>query len=403
MPRSLRRVLPTALAFLAPLAALISVATPSASAAKLPPIKHVWIIMLENENYNYTFGAAGQKFSPYLAETLPKEGALLKDYYGTGHDSLDNYVASVSGQAGNYTLNEDCSIFAPFIQFGGENYDDWTKYGQLSGDGCVFPAEAAGKPVLTVGNQLSAKGLTWKQYSQDMGNDPKRDGTVQTSEGPACGHPQLGGTDYTDSTAPKNDSYATRHNGFMYFESVIGNKALCDKHVVSLTPLTKDLESVSTTPNYSFITPNTCYDGHDWPKCQNGTAGRLPKVEVFLKEWIPKIMASPAYKKNGMILITTDEAGDDSVAGACCGEVDGLGFDDPSHPNLNEPGLYGPGGGKVGAIVLSPFVKPGTVSPMPYNHYSQLATVEDLFGLPLLGDAKQPQVKPFGSDVFTHA
>src|ERR1700733_1328708 len=115
MPRSLRRVLPTALAFLAPLAALISVATPSASAAKLPPIKHVWIIMLENENYNYTFGAAGQKFSPYLAETLPKEGALLKDYYGTGHDSLDNYVASVSGQAGNYTLNEDCSIFAPFI------------------------------------------------------------------------------------------------------------------------------------------------------------------------------------------------------------------------------------------------------------------------------------------------
>ena len=124
---------------------------------------------------------------------------------------------------------------------------------------------------------------------------------------------------------------------------------------------------------------------------------------MFLKQWIPKIMASPAYKKNGMILITTDESGDDSVAGACCGEVDGLGFADPSHPNLNEPGLYGPGGGKVGAVVLSPFVKPGTVSTSPYNHYSQLATVEDIFGLPLLGDAKQPQVKAFGSDVFTRA
>src|ERR1700753_647359 len=103
MARVLRRVLPTALAALAPLAPLISAATPSASAAKLPPVKHVWIIMLENENYNYTFGSAGRKFSPYLAETLPTQGNILKDYYGTGHDSLDNYVASVSGQAGNYT------------------------------------------------------------------------------------------------------------------------------------------------------------------------------------------------------------------------------------------------------------------------------------------------------------
>ena len=110
----------------------------------------------------------------------------------------------------------------------------------------------------TVGNQLSAKGLSWKEYAQDMGNDPKRDGTVQTGQGPGLRPPAAGGTDYTDSTGPKNDSYATRHNGFMYFESIIGNKALCDTHVVSLTPLAKDLESVSTTPNYSFITPNTC-------------------------------------------------------------------------------------------------------------------------------------------------
>jgi hypothetical protein len=31
-----------------------------------------------------------------------------------------------------------------------------------------------------------------------------------------------------------------------------------------------------------------------------------------------------------------------------------------------------------------------------------LKTVDDLFHLPLLGDAKQPQVKPFGSDIFTN-
>jgi hypothetical protein len=401
MRNAVRRKLVAALAVLVPLAGGLAVAAPSAAAYTQPPIKHVWVIMLENESYNYTFGAAGHRYAPYLTKTLPSDGALLENYYGTGHDSLDNYVAMVSGQAPNYEMDEDCSTFAPFVQFGGENYDNWTKDGQVSGEGCVFPKSAAGKPILTIGNQLSAKGLSWTEYAQDMGNDPKRDGTTMTANGPACGHPPLGGTDLTDTTGPANDSYATRHNGFMYFDSIIDDKALCDSHVLSLKPLAHDLQSVSTTPDYSFITPNTCYDGHDWPKCQNGTPGRLPRVDQFLKEWVPKIMDSPAYKQNGMILITFDESGDDSDASACCGEVDGLGYDDPSHPNINEPGLYGPGGGRVGAIVLSKYVKPGTVSTKPYNHYSQLRSIESLFGLSYLGDAKMSQVHSFGPDVYT--
>jgi phosphatidylinositol-3-phosphatase len=35
-----------------------------------------------------------------------------------------------------------------------------------------------------------------------------------------------------------------------------------------------------------------------------------------------------------------------------------------------------------------------------YNHYSLLRTVEDIFGLPHLGDAGMPQVRSFGPDVF---
>jgi len=52
-------------------------------------------------------------------------------------------------------------------------------------------------------------------------------------------------------------------------------------------------------------------------------------------------------------------------------------------------------------VALSPFIKPGTVSMVPYNHYSLLKTVEGIFGLRLLGDARQPQVRAFGRDVFT--
>jgi hypothetical protein len=395
--KAVRRPLIPVLVALVPLALSLFAATSSASAYTPPPIKHVWIIMLENESYNYTFGPAGEKYAPYLTKTLPSQGALLKDYYGIGHDSLPNYVAMVSGQSSNYMLSQDCQTFQPFLPFGGENFDSTTKFGQLSGEGCVFP-----KSVLTVGNELSAKGFSWREYAQDMGNDPKRDGTVETADGPACGHPPLGATDLTDTTGPANDSYATRHNGFMYFESVIDNKSLCDQHILSLAPLDHDLASVSTTPAYSFITPNTCYDGHDWPKCQDGTPGRLPRVDQFLSEWVPKIMRSPAYQQGGMILVTFDESGDDSDAAACCGEFDGLGFDDPSHPNINEAGLYGPGGGKVGAIMLSPYVKPGTVSTNPYNHFSQLRTVEQLFGLKYLGDSAMPQVHSFGPDVFTN-
>ncbi|HTU95571.1 MAG TPA: alkaline phosphatase family protein, partial [Solirubrobacteraceae bacterium] len=64
--------------------------------------------------------------------------------------------------------------------------------------------------------------------------------------------------------------------------------------------------------------------------------------------------------------------------------------------------LYGPGGGRVGAILLSKFIKAGTVSRHPYNHYSQLRSFEDLFGLKHLGDAQQKQVDSFGADVYSN-
>jgi hypothetical protein len=57
------------------------------------------------------------------------------------------------------------------------------------------------------------------------------------------------------------------------------------------------------------------------------------------------------------------------------------------------------GGGRIGAVLLSPLIRPGTISTVDYNHYSLLRTVEDIFGLPHLGDAAMPQVRSFGPDV----
>jgi hypothetical protein len=219
--------------------------------------------------------------------------------------------------------------------------------------------------------------------------------TTSTPQGPACGHPQVGHPDNTEG-AEAADQFADRHEGFMYFPSVTANTAYCDAHVLSFQPLLGDLHLASTTPNFSFISPNLCNDGHDAP-CVNGDPGGFANIDAFLSLWVPIIMASPAYQQGGLIFITFDEG---STSQACCGETNGR---TPSHPNSAEPGMSGPGGGRVGAVAISPFIKPGTVSTVDYNHYSALRSIEDVFGLAHLGDANMPEVKAFGSDVYTNA
>jgi len=70
---------------------------------------------------------------------------------------------------------------------------------------------------------------------------------------------------------------------------------------------------------------------------------------------------------------------------------------------FSNPGalIQGPGGGKIGAVLVSPYIEPGTVVTKEYNHYSLLRTIEDLFGLDHLGYAESPNPGAFGADVFT--
>jgi len=341
----------------------------------------VWVIELENQGYAQSFGTPSA--DPYLAKTLPGMGALLENYYAIGHASADNYIAQVSGQAPDLGTQADCPLWIPFA---GQVVAG--PYHQVLGEGCVYPAA-----VPTLGNQLSAAGRSWAAYLQDMGNDPGRDNTVSTARGPACGHPATWSADRT-RRAERGDQYAARHDGFAFFRSVTANPAFCAAHILSFQPLPGDLARASTTPAFSFLAPNLCNDGHDAP-CADGAPGGLAQADRFLARWMPVIMTAPAYRDGGLIVVTFDEGSD---AAACCGESSGLG---PSHPNVPLPGSTGPGGGRIGAVLLSPLIRPGTVSTVPYNHYSLLRTIEDIFGLPHLGDAAIPQVRSFGPDVFS--
>ena len=220
-------------------------------------------------------------------------------------------------------------------------------YRQVLGEGCVYPAA-----VPTLGNQLSAAGRSWAAYLQDMGNDPGRDRTVATARGPACGHPATWAIDHTQK-AEKGDQYATRHDGFTFFRSVTASQAFCAAHILSFRPLPGDLARAAATPAFSFIAPDLCNDGHDSP-CVTGAPGGLAQADAFLSRWVPTIMAAPAYRDGGLIVVTFDEGSD---AAACCGETSGL---SAAHPNVPLPGKTGPGGGRIGAVLRSPLIKPGT-------------------------------------------
>jgi phosphatidylinositol-3-phosphatase len=341
---------------------------PPATAA-LPPINHVFIIVLENQGYDTTFGPATR--ATYLADTLVKAGALLPQYHGIGHFSLDNYIAMISGIAPNLRTQQDCPRFDDFVETG------IAADGQPIGVGCVYPAH-----VQTVANQLAAKHRTWKGFMEDMGKDPAR-------ERATCGHATIGSLDSTERAAV-GDMYAAKHDPFVYFHAII-DSASCAKNVVPLTELEGALRSASRTPNFSFIAPSLCHDGHDRP-CKNGEPGGLVSANAFLQHWVPLITKSPAFRADGLLIITFDEALSIDAT-ACC--------DEQSGPNTTAPGVNGPGGGRTGAVLLSPFIAPGTVSQTPYNHYSMLKTVEDIFGLPYLGYAGQAGLVSFGADVFT--
>lgn len=351
---------------------------PAASAPLpgLPPVRHVFILVLENQSFGTTFGKNSP--APYLANNLTSKGALLTNYYGIGHWSLDNYLALISGQAPNSETQADCPTVTNFRL----RQPKLAANGQALGTGCVYP------PIVkTVADQLEAAQLSWRGYMEDMGNNPAR-------ESATCGHVPPGAEERT-SRATVNDKYAAKHDPFVYFHSIIDDQARCDSHVVNLDKLPADLRSVETTPNYSFITPNLCNDGHD-AKCVDGGLGGFQAIEAFLQKWVPLITSSAAFRKDGLLIITFDESdsvGDDAAT-ACCGEQ-GLPGEE------QQPGVIGPGGGRIGAVLLSQFIEPGTVSAVPYNHYSMLRYIEDTFGLAHLGYAGQSGLKVFGSDVFT--
>jgi hypothetical protein len=347
--------------------------TISSTGLKAGAIKHVWLIILENKSYDATFTGLNQ--NSYLWKTLPSQGMLLTNYYGTGHFSMDNYLSLTTGQAPLQDTQSDCSV---------ENFDIGTnanivKHGanrgqvaspanssQPSGanapngtNGCTYPED-----VPTLFNQLDAAGRTWKGYAQDLHNQPGREDSTCGAPGTAANNPTTNPLFMTNTPAhpfppgvvsftgaQANDQYVAKHFPFAWFHSLsgtgtepglttpVGGGTDCDaKHIANLDDasagLFHDLQHESTTPTFSWITPDNCNDAHDAICAGNNISGSFdaqgrpiyqsptpdpqstaPKnytgglyaSDLFLEYYVPMIERSPAFRDGGLIDITFDE------------------------------------------------------------------------------------------------
>jgi len=339
-----------------------------------PPVKHFFVIMLENHSKSSVLGDANAPFMNQLA----KSSAVAENYYGVTHPSEPNYVAAISGS--NWFVNDD----NPANRFDHTNIVD----------------------------QLEAKHLTWGAYMESM---------------PSAGF--LG--DYWPSTSQQ--LYASKHNPFVLFDDIRSDPARL-AHDKPYTALATDLQKESTTPNYVWISPNQCHDMHggvyapvaadgsDGTPCPYGTtkddandAALKQKADAFVKGAVTLIQSSPAWKAgNSAIFIVTDENdftgnketdGWESAAGCCDSPIlppgyQFLGSNGQPDGTTWAGGMYG--GGLIPAIVVTSKGKTGGyTSTVAYNHYSMLATIESEFGLGYLGNAADRRQVPLMTEFLT--
>jgi phosphatidylinositol-3-phosphatase len=211
--------------------------------APAQPIKTVFLILMENNNWS---SVKGNATAPYINNTLLAVGSHAEQYYNPpgNHPSLPNYLWLEAGT--NFGISNDNPPSS--------NHQSTTMH------------------LVTL---LKSANISWKSYDEDI-------------SGTSC--------PLTDVNL-----YAVKHNPFVYFDDVTNTlsttSAYCIAHVRPYTELATDLQN-NTVASYNFITPNLCDDMHD---CSIATG------DTWLANNVPTILNSAAYQQGGVIFITWDE------------------------------------------------------------------------------------------------
>jgi hypothetical protein len=272
-------------------------------------VKTVWIIVMENQNWS---SIKGSKSAPYINDTLLSLASHAEQYFNPPqiHPSLPNYIWMEAGT--NFGIADDRSPLG--------NSQSTTQH------------------LVTLLKNAPQGAVEWRSYQENI-------------SGKDC---------------PLSDRYpyVVKHNPFVYFDDVTNRRnpdsAYCIEHIRPFEQLAKDL-AANSVARYNFISPNICNDMHD--SCFP-LHNKVAQGDTWLAKYLPEILNSQAYRDDGVVFITWDEA-----------DI---------------------GDGPVGMIVLSPLAKgDGYSNSIHYDHGALLRTLEEVFGVsPYLGNAtSQPDLK----------
>jgi hypothetical protein len=313
-------------------------------------VKHVFVISLTSSGYESAFGKTSTM--PYLSGTLLSQGTLLSHYEVLDKGTTANGIAAISGQPPNKATKEGCPVFESF-----PSTSTTTKKGIVTGDGCAYPVE-----VQNLATQFEAVPFTWHAYMEGMVSPT-------TGEPENCVYPA------TEPEVPVTGGYSAQLDPFANFHSLLDLGA-CSTNDEPITALAKDLKAEKDTANYSYISPDLCSAGVTG-QCPEGAPTGAAAADVWLEETVPLIVESPAFKKDGLLIIT----------------FNGVNAAEPGAPKESKPL-------RTGALLISQFATPGATDAKPYNPYSLLRSTEELFGLGQLAKAADPKTKSFAQPLL---
>lgn len=211
----------------------------------VPAFDHVFIIMMENTDYEQVIGDT--KDAPFIND-LAHQGTLLANYQAVYHPSDENYLAIAGGDT--------------FVR--GAIY---------------FPRIHVPDP--QIGDLIETAGKTWKAYEQGMGTPCNTDTQYDTY--------------YEPDDAP-----------FINFNDVRKNRSRCQAHLFDTKQMSADLRSAATTPNFAWIAADDYYDGE---AAGNGSPHSLRVQDRWLKRTLEPVFASPAWRdERSLLILTWDES-----------------------------------------------------------------------------------------------
>jgi hypothetical protein len=359
--------------------------------ASAADVQTVFVIAMENHNWTQPANQfTGGIQQIYQNPNAPFINSLVN---GTAFAIVNGSVVHISEQLAYATAYHNVlatpSGNNPHIHPSEPNYlwaEAGTNFGVLNDNDPFKPVGGTNQNTpLHLSNLLTLAGKTWKSYQEDID-------LVQSAAGltnvplpqdqwtvPLASFSGVFATGVNAYNGSAQYNYAAKHNPMVFFTDTNGGNNATPSNPLStryapLQQLMTDLAN-DTVADYNWITPSQYNDMHTalsgGYQGLTGDAANIKQGDDFLKQIVPVIMASKAYKNHGVIILWWDEAESDGTAG-------------DNGDNFNHT---------VGEIVISPHAHKNVngipyASPLNYTHSSDLRTMQQLFGVgPLLGDA----------------